>query len=156
MSDAEERARRNAEIKRQRIQRERDALMFQVNGLDYERRELTAQFQKAGSVYHKKLLTINNQMQKLIDRQKNLLRLVDRLLMSDGKCSAFCEALLPTNADKAHTAHHCELDFGHEGKHVCACGTKFTEISTGHHTVCEVLYEHAPHGTCTGAGIGDH
>jgi hypothetical protein len=116
-----------ADIKRKRIEREKEAILAQLGGINHERRELKAEMKHAGEIYNKKLTRLGEKVSRLIDKQAALLKRVNQLLNEDGKCG-FRGPVILTHKDPAHTAHVCELEFGHgvtPTRHKCACGAEF-------------------------------
>lgn len=66
--------------RRKRIKEEKDSILNALNGIEFERRELTSDLRKHQNIYLRKLTHTNNQVQKLISKQQALLRRVSDLM----------------------------------------------------------------------------
>lgn len=116
----------NEEIRRKRIKRDKQFLTMEMNAVLYDRGELLGEYHKAQQIFVRKLEGYTKRADAILQREKDLLKKVNKLLELDGKCSATSPTLLNLNPDKEHRFHSCKLAHPHGNKHHCDCGSKFS------------------------------
>jgi hypothetical protein len=116
----------NEEIRTKRINRDKQRLTMELNGLVYERSQLIHEFYKAQKIYAKKLDSFVSSAQKIVDRERYLKSKVEALLQLTGQCAA-SRYVSDGHPDPTHTVHVCLAEMDHQGKHFCACGQEFKD-----------------------------